>query len=346
VRSSKLTLPLAAYRNLSALTPTPPAWLLGLLALLALSSLCAALAIGSGPTGMADLLALLRGAGDPAANQVLLELRLPRALAAFGCGAALALAGALMQVLLRNPLADPYVLGTSGGAAVGALLAIMAGAMPLLVDASAFAGALLSTLLVFTLVRGPSGMDAGRLLLTGVVVAAGWGALVSVMVVLSPDASLRGILFWLMGDLSFVRNPLPALSVAAAGGLAGWLLARYLNVLGAGDREAALLGVEVTQLRLLLYVLCALLTSVAVTTAGVVGFIGLVIPHMVRLLGGSDHRVLVPAALLAGGSLLTLADLLSRTLIAPRQLPVGAITAAVGVPLFLLLLRRSRASQE
>ena len=328
------------------MTPTRPAWLLGLLALLALCSLLAALAIGSGPTGTAELLALLRGTGEPAANQVLLELRLPRALAAFGCGAALALAGALMQVLLRNPLADPYVLGTSGGAAVGALLAIMAGAVPLLVDASAFAGALLSTVLVFTLVRGPSGMDAARLLLTGVVVAAGWSALVSMMVVLSPDASLRGILFWLMGDLSFVRNPLPALTVAAGGGMAGWLLARYLNVLGAGDQEAALLGVEVTRLRVLLYLLCALLTSIAVTTAGVVGFIGLVIPHMVRLMGGSDHRVLIPAVLLAGGSLLTIADLLSRTLIAPRQLPVGAITAAVGVPLFLLLLRRNRMGRE
>ncbi|MCC5794153.1 MAG: iron ABC transporter permease [Chromatiales bacterium] len=320
---------------------TPPRPLLWLLLGLALLTLLLAIAVGSGPVGPAAALTLMSGQPDPAALEVILYLRLPRALAAFGCGAALALAGAMMQVLLRNPLADPYVLGTSGGAAVGALLAIMAGLAPLLVDFSAFAGALLSTLLVFSLAGVHGQWSAGKLLLTGVVVAAGWSAVVSVMVVLSPDASLRGILFWLMGDFSFVRNPLPTLAVAGTIGLLAWLLARYLNVLSAGEREAALLGMEVPRMKLGLYAASALLTSTAVTTAGVVGFVGLVVPHMIRLLtGNSDHRVLVPAALLAGGTLLTLADLLSRTLIAPRQLPVGAITAAVGVPLFLVLLRR------
>jgi len=322
--------------------PAPPARLLSGLIMLALFTLLVAVFTGSGPTGVGSLRTIFSSAGDPTAVHVLLQLRLPRALAAFGCGAALALAGVMMQVLLRNPLADPYVLGTSGGAAVGALLAIMAGLSPLLVDSSAFAGALFSTLLVFSLVRSHGHWGPAQLLLTGVVVAAGWSAVVSVMVVISPDASLRGILFWLMGDFSFVRKPWPVLLIVAAAGLASWILARYLNVLASGEREAALLGVDVPRLRLALYALCALLTSTAVTTAGVVGFVGLVVPHMIRLLGGSDHRTLIPAAALAGGILLTLADLLSRTVIAPRQLPVGAITAAVGVPLFLLLLRRQQ----
>ena len=156
-----------------------------------------------------------------------------------------------------------------------------------------------------------------------------------------PAASLRGLLFWLMGDFSFVERPGPILAVAGAGTVAGLVLARTLNVLGTGDWQAALLGVEVRRVRGAIYALAALLTSLAVTTAGVVGFVGLIVPHFVRLAGGSDHRVVIPGSALAGGTLLVLADTLARTLLAPRQLPVGAITAAVGVPAFLFLLRRS-----
>ncbi len=323
--------------------------LLIILAVLSLAVLLFAVSTGSGAAGSGTLRSLLAGNADPLETDILLRLRLPRALAAFGTGAALALAGALMQVLLRNPLADPYVLGTSGGAAVGALGAMLLGSAGMIVDASAFAGALLSTMLVFALARGGAWHDgrgygggaASRLLLTGIVVASGWSAAVSLLLATSPEASLRGLLFWLMGDFSFVERPGPILAVASSGTVAGLMLARTLNVLGTGDWQAALLGVEVRRARGAIYALAALLTSLAVTTAGVVGFVGLIVPHFVRLAGGSDHRVVIPGSALAGGALLVLADTLARTILAPRQLPVGAITAAVGVPAFLFLLRRS-----
>jgi len=330
--------------------PHAPRRLLVILAVLSVTALVLAVSTGSGSAGSGTLRALLAGGADPLDTEILLRLRLPRALAAFGTGAALALAGALMQVLLRNPLADPYVLGTSGGAAVGALGAMILGSAGLAVDASAFTGALLSTLLVFALARaggawydgrGYEAGAAGRLLLTGIVVASGWSAIVSLLLATSPEASLRGLLFWLMGDFSFVEQPAPILAVAGLGTVAGLMLARTLNVLGTGDWQAALLGVEVRRVRGAIYALAALLTSLAVTTAGVVGFVGLIVPHFVRLAGGSDHRLVIPGSALAGGTLLVLADTLARTLLAPRQLPVGAITAAVGVPAFLFLLRRS-----
>lgn len=331
--------------------PHKPRRLLIILAALSVAALLFAVSMGSGTAGSGTLRALMAGGADPLETDIILRLRLPRALAAFGTGAALALAGALMQVLLRNPLADPYVLGTSGGAAVGALGAMLLGSAGLAVDAAAFAGALLSTVLVFALARAGGawydgrGYDGGgaasRLLLTGIVVASGWSAAVSLLLATSPEASLRGLLFWLMGDFSFVERPGAILAVAGAGTVAGLLLARTLNVLGTGDWQAALLGVEVRRVRGAIYALAALLTSLAVTTAGVVGFVGLIVPHFVRLAGGSDHRVVIPGSALAGGTLLVLADTLARILLAPRQLPVGAITAAVGVPAFLFLLRRS-----
>ena len=330
--------------------PHAPRRLLVILAVFSIAALLFAVTSGSGSAGSGTLRALMSGGADPLDADILLRLRLPRALAAFGTGAALALAGALMQVLLRNPLADPYVLGTSGGAAVGALGAMLLGSAGLVVDAAAFCGALLSTLLVFALARaggawydgrGYDASSASRLLLTGIVVASGWSAAVSLLLATSPEASLRGLLFWLMGDFSFVEQPGPILAVAGAGTVAGLVLARTLNVLGTGDWQAALLGVEVRRVRGAIYALAALLTSLAVTTAGVVGFVGLIVPHFVRLAGGSDHRIVIPGSALAGGTLLVLADTLARTLLAPRQLPVGAITAAVGVPAFLFLLRRS-----
>lgn len=328
-----------------------PRRLLVILTAFSLGALLLAVTTGSGPAGLATLRGLLTGNAVPMEAEVLLQLRLPRALAAFGTGAALALAGALMQVLLRNPLADPYVLGTSGGAAVTALGAMLLGYAGLTVNIAAFGGALLSTMLVFALARAGGawsdgrGYDGGgaasRLLLTGIVVASGWSAAVSLLLAISPETSLRGLLFWLMGDFSFVDRPGPILVVAALGTIAGLFIARTLNVLGTGDWQAALLGVEVGRARGAIYALAALLTSLAVTTAGVVGFVGLIVPHFVRLTGGSDHRVVIPGSALAGGTLLVLADTLARTLMSPRQLPVGAITAAVGVPAFLFLLRRS-----
>jgi iron complex transport system permease protein len=314
---------------------------LSLLTLGAITALVLAVLVGSGPAGLRTLAGAISGDADPLELRVLAELRLARALAAFGTGAALAVAGALMQVLLRNPLADPYILGTSGGAAVVALALMMAGATGLIIDLGAFGGALGATFLVFALARSGGAWQSGRLLLTGVVIAAACGAAISLLLAISPESGLRGLLFWLMGDFADVTDARPVLAVAAAGTAVAFASARSLDVLATGERQGALLGLEVDRLRLGIYGLGSLLTAVAVTTAGIVGFVGLVVPHLVRTVGGSSHRVVVPGAALAGGTLLVMADLLARTLVSPRQLPVGAITAAVGVPVFLALLARS-----
>jgi len=318
-----------------------PGLLIGLL-LLSLAGLGTALAVGSAPIPFAEVLRILAGAGDEPQRSIVLELRLPRALGAFAVGALLALSGALLQVLLRNPLADPYVLGTSGGAAVGALLAMLAGLSGAWLNGGAFLGALLATVVVFGLARRGGDWAPTRLLLTGIILAAGWGALIAFILTIAPEHNLRGMLFWLMGDLTAGDAPWPALALLLAVLLAGLALARPLNVLAHGELQARSLGVAVAPLRNTLYVLAALGTAGAVTLAGSVGFVGLVVPHLLRLGGARDQRVLLPACVLAGGTLLVFADLLARTLWAPQQLPVGILTAGIGIPLFLFLLLRSR----
>ena len=303
-------------------------------------ALLLALVAGGLPVGTADVLGALTGADGMNAT-VIRELRLPRALAAFACGGLLATAGALMQVLLRNPLADPYILGISGGAAVGALGAITLGAAAFWVDASAFVGALTAMLVVFGLAHGDGSWTQTRLLLTGVIVAAGCGAAVSLMLALAPDTRVMSMLFWMMGDASAAARPWPALVVLALALVVVLPFARDLNVLARGELSARALGVQVGHLRVALYVLASLLTATAVTLLGSVGFVGLIVPHLVRLALGNDQRVLIPAAALAGGTLLTLADTAARTVMAPQQLPVGVLTALIGVPVFLFLLSRS-----
>ncbi len=316
--------------------------LLVLLILLVICSAVISLLSGSVDSGWRDLLAALSGAGDNTAATVIVELRWPRTVAAFTSGALLATAGALMQVLLRNPLADPYVLGVSGGAATGALLAMLFGLGTLWLHGAAFGGALLSMLLVFALAHGSGSWSSHRLLLTGVVVAAGWGAVISFLLAVSPDQGLRNMLFWLMGDLSFAGTPRAGAGVLLGGLVLAIALGRSLNMLTYGERTAAALGVTVPALRRFIYLLASLLTATAVTLAGNIGFVGLIVPHMLRLLGLRDHRVLLPAAALLGGSLLVIADTLARSLLAPRQLPVGILTALIGVPLFLALLWHGR----
>ena len=306
----------------------------------ALVSLLWALIAGEVSVPFAELLGVLAGDRGSFSASIILELRLPRALAAFACGGLLATAGALMQVLLRNPLADPYILGISGGAAVGALGAITLGAATFWVDASAFAGALAAMLVVFGLAHGDGSWTQTRLLLTGVIVAAGCGAAVSLMLALAPDTRVMSMLFWMMGDASAAARPWPALVVLALALVAVMPFARDLNVLARGELSARALGVRVGHLRVALYVLASLLTATSVTLVGSVGFVGLVVPHLVRLVLGNDQRVLIPAAALAGGTLLTLADTAARTVIAPQQLPVGVLTALIGVPVFLFLLSR------
>ena len=318
-----------------------PHWIvLAALALVALAAFAFALTAGSVDIGVGAVARALLWPADDADGAVVRELRLPRAMAAFAVGALLALAGTMMQVLLRNPLADPYVLGLSGGAACGALTALLAGAAAMVTPA-AFVGALVSTLLVFGLARGKGAWAPTRLLLTGVVVATGWGALIMLILTTAPEAQVRGMLFWLIGDLSGATRGGPGL-LALAGVLAvAMFFARDATLLARGDITAASLGVPVRGTTLALHALAAFATAVAVTLAGSVGFVGLVVPHAVRLAIGNDQRWLMPAAAVAGGALLTFADTVARTLIAPAQLPVGVLTAIVGVPLFLWLLRRS-----
>jgi iron complex transport system permease protein len=252
------------------------------------------------------------------------------------------LAGALLQVLLRNPLADPYVLGTSGGAAVGALLAMLAGLSGAALGGSAFAGALLSTLLVFGIARRGGDWSPTRLLLTGIIMASAWGALIAFILTIAPEHNLRGMLFWMMGDIRSGDLPWTALLILLLMLILSVLLARPLNLLARGELQALTLGVSVRPLRATLYLLAALGTATAVTLAGSVGFVGLIIPHLLRLAGARDHRILLPASVLAGGALLLVADTLARTLWAPQQLPVGILTAAIGIPVFLFLLLRTR----
>ena len=286
--------------------------------------------------------ALLVDHANATAYLVIHELRLPRALSAFAVGGLLALSGALLQVLLRNPLADPYVLGISGGAAVATLLSMLAGLGAGWLRGNAFLGAMLSMLIVFGLSRAGSAWTQNRLLLTGVVVAAGWGAVISLILAVAPAAQVQGMLFWLIGDLSYATQPGVAIIALLAGLAASLWLARPLNLLMRGENVAATLGENPARLRLIIYLLASLLTAMAVTLAGSIGFVGLVIPHILRLAGGSDHRFLLPAAVLLGGGFLTVADTLARSGMAPMQLPVGVLTALLGVPVFLFLLARTR----
>jgi iron complex transport system permease protein len=318
-----------------------PVALGGLAVVLAMTAL-ASLSLGSVNLTPSELMAVLGGGGEPLHRTLVLELRLPRMLTALSVGGLLALAGALMQVLLRNPLADPYILGVSGGAAVGALLTLMAGLGGLWIGGSAFAGALASTLLVFVLAHGQGGWTPIRLLLTGVVVAAGWGAVIGLILSLGDDSSLRSMLFWLMGDLSYADFHWAGLLMLGCGVLVCLPFARSLNVLARGELQAGALGVPVRALHGGIYLAGSLFTAVAVTQAGTISFVGLVVPHVLRLAIGADHRLLIPGSALLGGAMLILADTVARTALAPRQLPVGVVTAMVGVPLFLYLLNRQK----
>lgn len=323
-----------------------------LLAGLATLSLWLALALGSVPTGPKAVLDALTGGAGGVPAEVVRRLRLPRALAAFATGGLLAVSGALMQVLLRNPLGDPYVLGVSGGAAVGALAAMLVGAATPLVSLSAMAGAAGAIALLFALAhrdfaRTPidDALEASsRLLLVGVVLATGWAAIITLILTLAPRDTLRGMLFWLIGDLNGAQSWWPAALALAFALALVYPSARELNVLLRGEAIAHSLGVRVVRLRRTVYLVASVATALAVTTAGTIGFVGLVVPHAVRLATGNDQRILLPASALAGGSLLLLADTAARTLVAPQQLPVGVITALIGVPTFLFLLLHSGTS--
>lgn len=316
-----------------------------LIALLAVAGavFLAALFIGTSGISFEQTLAALGSGADDATRAVIMEVRLPRLLAAFGVGGLLAVAGVLLQALFRNPLADPYVLGVSGGAAVGALLAMLAGATILWVQSAAVLGALGAVAAVYLLARGGG---TARLLLTGVVLASACGALISVFLAVADSSRLRGMVFWLAGDLGWAQNPAMSVFAALFAVVLAVLLARPLNVLAAGELRARSVGLDLDRWRTIVFIACATLTALAVVSAGTVGFVGLITPHAVRLMfRTSDHRIVAPAAALLGGTLLAAADVVARIAASPRQLPVGAVMALVGAPLFIALLRqRSRGS--
>ena len=311
---------------------------LAVLLLLAAAVFVGSLLVGSAELSPARILAALLGSGDSVARSVALAVRLPRTLAAFGVGSLLALAGVLLQALFRNPLADPFVLGVSGGAAVGALLAMIAGAAMLGIQGSAVAGAVVAVVIVHLLARSGG---TTRLLLTGVVLASACGAGVTVLLSVADASRLRGMVFWLAGDLEWAVDPWVSAVTALFAVAFAIVMARPLNVLAAGELRARSVGMKLEAWRSFVFVGCAALTAVAVVSAGTVGFVGLITPHIVRLaFRTSDHRVVAPASALLGGTLLACADVAARTVVAPRQLPVGAIMALVGAPLFIALLRR------
>jgi iron complex transport system permease protein len=321
--------------------------LAALLLAAAVGSMLLALSLGSQTVPLSTVANALLDRGGTVAEDIVLTLRLPRALSAFACGALLALSGALLQTLLRNPLAEPYVLGVSGGASVGALTALWLGAGWWWVSAGASVGALGATALVFLLGarafrRHADSAGAGvQLLLVGVIVAAGCSAVVAFILSVAHESQLRGMVFWLLGDLNGAdRYGAPLAGVAVLLGVA-LLLARDLNLMLLGDAPAQALGVNVQRLRILVVVIASLAAALAITVAGSIGFVGLVVPHALRLVLGNDQRLLLPACALSGGTFLVFADTLARTLVAPMQLPVGVLTAFIGVPAFLWLLLRN-----
>jgi iron complex transport system permease protein len=303
------------------------------------------LAVGGSRLAPAQVMAALAGAGDESTRAIVWSLRVPRVVLGFVVGGVLAVAGAALQALVRNPLADPYLLGLSGGSGLGAVLAIAAGfqsawALP----AAAFAGSLVAIAVVYrlALVAG-SALDSRVLLLAGVVVGAFAGAVVSGILAVAEATGVRSAMLWLMGGLGGVGwAGVAALAAYSAPALV--VLAREsraLNLLALGEEPAQHLGADVARSKRRVYVAASLLTAAAVASSGIIGFVGLAVPHAIRILRGPDHRVLLPSAFVLGGAFLVLADAGARALFAPLELPVGVITALVGVPLFGMLLRRS-----
>jgi iron complex transport system permease protein len=317
-----------------------PVRFLSACALLAACSLVVGLLAGSVSISLSQLWSVFTGDATGPIHDIVLAVRLPRVENAFACGGLLALAGALLQVLLRNPLADPYVLGISGGAGLGLLGATALGFGYAASQAAGLAGALLAVFAVFGLSFRGGEWNLYRLLLTGVVFSSGCGALISLLLTLAPQAAVKGMLFWLLGDLSAATSVGWAWLMLAILTLGATLFAGALNVLSLGRNKAAALGVPVLKSEIAIYVAACAATVTSVALAGTIGFVGLIVPHVLRLLGVADNRWLIPGAALAGGAFLTLADTAARSLWAPLQIPVGVVTALLGVPLVLVLLAR------
>ena len=299
-------------------------------------TLAAGVSVGSERLSMLDLTNTQRA--------ILFDIRLPRVLLGACVGASLAVAGASLQSLLRNPLAEPYLLGVSNGAALGTMLAFVffegfAFARPVL----AFAGAAVATVAVYRMAQSKAGMNVERLVLSGVIVTTFLSSIIVLLTSVLDAAKLRGFTFWLLGDLSQATYEgfYLTLATATVGTIVLSSQARALNLMMVGERDALDFGVEVGRVQLLVFGLASLLVGTAVAASGSVGYVGLIVPHLVRLSVGSDNRMVVPMSAIAGAIFVVLADAVARTAIAPRELPVGAITALVGAPVFIYLLRKN-----
>ena len=326
-------------------------WTCGGLAALLLATVVLALKLGAVPVSVTDLVLALGRIAIGRANElpteyrlIIFDLRLPRILLGILVGAALSVAGASFQALLRNPLADPYVLGVSSGAALGSILAlIFAPGLALVTPLGAFLGAGATITGVYFLGRREGQLDSNTLLLAGIISASFFSAIIMFLMTTLTGRDLRGMAFWLMGDLSTPVSP-GMQWIFTVGLLVGigaiYTTSADLNLLLTGEREASHLGVDVTRVKLVVYVCASLLTALAVSASGAIGYVGLLVPHIVRLIFGSDYRLLIPASALCGAIAIVLADTLARTIVPPTELPVGAMTAMAGAPVFIYLLRR------
>lgn len=322
-----------------------------LLGLLPLAALVIGVLLGSERLAPGQVLAALGGGGDSAIRTIVVDFRLPRVLLALVLGGGLAVAGATFQALLRNPLAEPYILGVSGGAAVGAVAVLALGlttagswSLPL----AALVGALVAIVLVFRVAsvggRG-SHIDVRVLLLAGVVVGAFFSAVIALILALSSARTVQTAVYWMMGSLTTSDWGEVLIATAYTLPAIGLLLARAraLNAISVGEESALYLGVDVERVKWFSLIVASLITAAGVSVAGIIGFVGLVVPHTLRLAIGADHRTLLPLSFLVGGAFLASADVVARTAMPGIEIPIGVVTAFVGVPIFLLLLRRSAA---
>lgn len=322
-----------------------------LLFLVLILAVLLALRLGAVPFSLGDLgqnlWSLVSGHPERVSTDfwlIMVDIRLPRILLGMLVGAALSVAGASFQALLRNPLADPYVLGVSNGAALGAIVALLVvPTLPLMTPLAAFLGATVTITAVYLLGRRQGQIDSNTLLLAGIITASFLSAIIMFVMTTLASRDLRGIAFWLMGDLS-AALPRGVLWILVVGCLSAtgaiYTTASDLNLLLAGEREAMHLGVDVTRVKLVVYISASVLTGLAVSVSGAIGYVGLLVPHLMRMLFGSDYRLLIPTSALGGAIAVVLADTLGRTIVAPTELPVGAMTAAAGAPFFIYLLRR------
>ncbi|MEE8061916.1 MAG: iron ABC transporter permease [Gemmatimonadales bacterium] len=322
-------------------------WRFGLLFALLLAALLLSVLVGAASIPVGDVVSVFGGGGDETTRAIVLQLRVPRAVLAALVGGCLALSGTIFQALLRNPLAEPYILGISGGSAVGAVLVIMSGLgmrYPWLLPIAAFAGALVAmgTVLRIAIGLGRS-LNTRVLLLAGVVVGAFFNAIILLLLNFADVDAFRTAIFWMMGNMSGAtwRSVVMLAAYMVPAVVILMTLARSFNLMAVGEETAFYLGTRVARVRMIAYLTTSLLVAASVAVSGVIGFVGLIVPHALRMLWGSDHRMLIPASILAGGTFLLLTDTVARTIVAPAELPTGVVTALAGVPLFVFLLIRS-----